>query len=76
MNPKVKLFQLTLNSYDNSVGLTGDAEGTPEDTLEFELKIKCSWDPKKSKEQLAQFVNPEDRYRNYQGSLISLFCHS
>lgn len=44
----------------------GDAEGTPEDTLEFELKIKCSWDPKKSKEQLAQFVNPEDRYRNYQ----------
>jgi len=43
----------------------GDAEGTPEDTLEFELKIKCSWDPKKTKEQLAQLTNPEDKYRDY-----------
>merc|ERR1712071_640542 len=31
----------------------------------FEFKLKCSWDPKKTKEQLAQLTNPEDKYRDY-----------
>jgi len=39
----------------------GDLEGTPEDTLEFELKIKCSWNPQRTKEH----VNPEDLYRDF-----------
>jgi len=39
----------------------GDTEGTPEDTLEFELKIKCSWNPTRTKDH----TNPDDLYRDF-----------
>ncbi|KAI9561590.1 hypothetical protein GHT06_012549 [Daphnia sinensis] len=39
----------------------GDEEGTPEDTLEFELKVKCSWNPSRTKDH----TNPEDLYRDF-----------
>lgn len=41
----------------------GDEEGTPEDTLEFELKVKCSWNPARTKDH----TNPEDLYRDFRG---------
>lgn len=49
----------------------GDTEGSPEDTLEFELKIKCSWNPSRTKES----VIPEELYRDFKGmfSLLTYF---
>lgn len=41
----------------------GDTNGTPEDTLKFELKIKCTWNPSRTKEM----TKPEDLYRDFKG---------
>ncbi|EFX76928.1 hypothetical protein DAPPUDRAFT_213644 [Daphnia pulex] len=38
-----------------------DDAGTPEDTLEFELKVKCSWNPQRTKDH----TNPEHLYRDF-----------
>lgn len=46
--------------------ISGDTEGCPADTLEFDLKIKCSWNPTRSKEH----TNPEDLYRDFRGESI------
>lgn len=49
--------------------MLGDNEGTPEDTLEFELKIKCSWNPTRSREH----TNPEDLYRDFKGMITPAY---
>lgn len=53
----------------------GDEEGTPEDTLEFELKVKCSWNPARTKDH----TNPEDLYRDFRGKgevIYDIFSNS
>ncbi len=52
-----------MNSNPKNFSTQGDNEGTDQDTLEFELKIKCSWNPTRTKEH----TNPEDMYRDFRG---------
>ena len=44
----------------------GDSEGTAEDTLEFELKIKCTKNPNAPKDA----TDPADLYRNHEGLIM------
>ncbi|OXA42825.1 DNA-directed RNA polymerases I and III subunit RPAC1 [Folsomia candida] len=41
----------------------GDLHGTEQDTLEFELKVRCSWNPDKS----AESTDPDELYINHKG---------
>jgi DNA-directed RNA polymerase I and III subunit RPAC1 len=45
--------------------LLGDEDGTEQDTLEFQLKVKCSWNPNALKDS----TNPEDLYKDHKGKL-------
>jgi hypothetical protein len=41
--------------------LLGDEDGTEQDTLEFQLKVKCSWIPNSPKDS----TNPADNYKDH-----------
>ena len=51
------------------VFFSGDTEGTQEDTLKFELKVKCSWNPERKKDS----THPQDLYRDFCGNIQLLF---
>jgi DNA-directed RNA polymerase I and III subunit RPAC1 len=50
-------------------GIAGDLHGTEQDTLEFELKIKCSWNPNKHP---SDSNDPDELYLNHKGTLYLL----
>ena len=43
--------------------LTGDTEGTDQDTIEFQLKVKCSKNPNAPKDS----SDPDELYRDTKG---------
>lgn len=45
-----------------------DAEPTEQDTLEFELKIKCTWNGNAPKDA----THPDELYRNHNGMFLSM----
>ena len=44
----------------------GDENGTPEDTLEFQLKIKCTKNPNAPKDA----TDPDELYKNTKGEVV------
>jgi len=45
----------------------GDEDGTDQDTLEFQLKVKCTWNPNAPKDS----TNPDDLYKDHKGKCSS-----
>ena len=60
IRPGLFLFYIDGDKKDD---VSEENKGTPEDTLKFELKIKCSWNPSKTKDK----TMPDDLYRDYRG---------
>lgn len=54
----------------------GDEDGTDQDTLEFQLKVKCTWNSNAPKDS----TNPDDLYKDHKSkccccvSIIVLQC--
>lgn len=50
--------------------LDWEAEDTEQDTLEFELKIKCTWNKDENKDSSARV---DDIYKNNNGMCLQLY---
>ena len=49
----------------------GDAEGTAEDTIEFQLKVKCTRNP-----GVKESTDPDELYRDHKGLTLFNFIWS
>ena len=60
---KIEVFAIKIKCSLVSFYLLDDLEGTPEDTLEFELKVKCRKNPNAAKDA----TDPHELYLDHNG---------